>query len=305
MVRCSFFVDRSLRSPGFSHMSSTSELLNTRCLCYNLFEIIHFYCKLFTLSSFMESKVYSDWHLERRGAKMNSEGFQPPQNNYPPPPYNNPQFSYQPGQFQPPRPPQKRRSIRQWFSAQRRIAKVGLGCGSIFLVFMLCICSLAAYGSTLPPQKKAQPSPDTNSTLGQIATTATTPTDQPIIFLSPTATPNPTPKPTATPTPKPTATPTLKPTPRPASKPTPKPTQPPKPTTCPGVNCNPWGYNFSPGDLIYSPNPDFCAYFSCINNFWNGRGYVNECNDGMYSKSGGIRGDCSHHHGEMRPLYSH
>src|SRR5207248_4869621 len=180
-----------------------------------------------------------------------------------------------------------------------RIAKIGLGCGSIFLVFMLCICSLAAYGSTLPPQKTAQPSPDTTSTLGQIATTATPPTDQPIVFLSPTATPtpNPAPKPTATPTlkptatltlkptaaptPKPTATPTPKPTPRPAPKPTPKPTQPPKPTACPGVNCNPWGYNFSPGDLIYSPNSDFCAYFSCINNFWNGRGYVNECNDGM------------------------
>ena len=49
----------------------------------------------------------------------------------------------------------------------------------------------------------------------------------------------------------------------------------------------------------------FCTYFACINNFDNGVGYVNECNDGMYSQSGGIRGDCSYHGGEERPLYSH
>ncbi|MBX5449026.1 MAG: hypothetical protein IRZ24_03080, partial [Thermogemmatispora sp.] len=85
--------------------------------------------------------------------------------------------------------------------------------------------------------------------------------------------------------------------------PPPRPT--PTPTPCPGVNCNPWGYNFEPGNLIYSPPPDFCLYFACISNFWNGRGYVVECSDGMYSKSGGIRGACSYHGGVWRPLYAH
>lgn len=84
-------------------------------------------------------------------------------------------------------------------------------------------------------------------------------------------------------------------------KPVPTPT--PKPVT--GVNGNPWGYNFTLGNYIYNPPAAFCTYFACINNFDNGVGYVNECNDGMYSQSGGIRGDCSYHGGEERPLYSH
>jgi hypothetical protein len=29
-----------------------------------------------------------------------------------------------------------------------------------------------------------------------------------------------------------------------------------------------------------------------------------ECNDGTYSMSGGIRGACSYHSGEERPVYS-
>ncbi|MBX5452204.1 MAG: hypothetical protein IRZ24_19230 [Thermogemmatispora sp.] len=112
---------------------------------------------------------------------------------------------------------------------------------------------------------------------------------------TPTRAPSPTPSPTPMPRPQPTPTPRPKPTPTP----------PPAPTPCPGVNCNPWGYNFEPGALIYSPPASFCAYFSCISNFWNGRGYVVECSDGMYSKSGGIRGACSYHGGVWRPLYAH
>jgi hypothetical protein len=30
-----------------------------------------------------------------------------------------------------------------------------------------------------------------------------------------------------------------------------------------------------------------------------------ECSDGMYSQSGGESGSCSHHGGNLRPLYSH
>jgi hypothetical protein len=68
------------------------------------------------------------------------------------------------------------------------------------------------------------------------------------------------------------------------------------------VNFNPWGYNFTSGHYIYSAPSGFSDYFACIGNFWNGNGYVMECEDGMYSKSGGIRGSCSYHGGNWRPL---
>jgi len=132
-----------------------------------------------------------------------------------------------------------------------------------------------------------------------------------------TATATPTQVPTATPTPSPSPTATPKPTPKPtvlAVKPTPKPTQRPLPTPtpkphCVAVNNNPWCYNFSPGGYIYYPPSGFCSYFNCIASFYAsddpGDGYVIECNDGTYSQSGGESGACSHHGGEMRPLYSH
>ena len=100
--------------------------------------------------------------------------------------------------------------------------------------------------------------------------------------------------------------------------PTPTPYLPPKPTpihlvvvptptpaVCQAVNNNPWCYNFSPGSLIYNPSSNFCSYFNCVNTFWNGRGYVTQCNDGSYSKNGGMEGNCSFHGGKKRPLYSH
>jgi hypothetical protein len=79
------------------------------------------------------------------------------------------------------------------------------------------------------------------------------------------------------------------------------------PASAAGVNGNPWGYNFVPGKLIYTPNPAFCngRYFHCIPNFPRGKGYVIECRDGLYSKSGGHSGSCSFHHGNWRILYSH
>src|SRR5579859_8171814 len=42
--------------------------------------------------------------------------------------------------------------------------------------------------------------------------------------------------------------------------------QPTKPLC--GISCNPWGYSFKPGSLIYIPPSDFCNYFPCITNFW-------------------------------------
>jgi hypothetical protein len=71
------------------------------------------------------------------------------------------------------------------------------------------------------------------------------------------------------------------------------------------VTSNPWCYDFSPGKYIYSPPANFCSFFGCIANFWNGSGYVIQCWDGEFSKSGGISGSCSYHGGNYRPLYAH
>src|SRR5438876_9710698 len=207
-----------------------------------------------------------------------------------------------------PQLPQRRRTFRQWFRAQTRFAKFGLGCGSLFLVLMLCICSLVACGST-QPQPKVAPTQTTSVAINNISPTATlstTSTDTSTLSPSPTATPTATPSPTPSPTPKPSPTPSPTPKPGPTPRPTPMPTRlAPRPTPCPGVNCNPWGYNFNAGNLIYNPPSAFCNYFSCINNFSKGHGYMVECKDGEYSKSGGIQGACSTHAGVMRPLYAH
>jgi hypothetical protein len=75
------------------------------------------------------------------------------------------------------------------------------------------------------------------------------------------------------------------------------------PSLC-GAPANPYCYNFCGGGLISSPASDVCSYFSCIDNFPNGKGYMVECRDGMYSMSGGRSGACSDHGGEDRPVYS-
>lgn len=79
--------------------------------------------------------------------------------------------------------------------------------------------------------------------------------------------------------------------------------------SAPAVNlcsapANPWNYNFCAGTLIKSPPSDFCSYFDCIASFWNGVGYVVQCADGTYSKSGGRSGVCSSHGGFRRNLYA-
>jgi hypothetical protein len=211
----------------------------------------------------------------------------------------------QPPQYPFPSPPQRllpHQRFWGWFRHRSKRTQI------IACVILVLSCSLCGYISTTSANTSGVPTAatptatqDTAAITTKIDATATQDAQnyQATATAAPTDIPTLTPSPTATPTPKPTVL---------AVKPTPKPTQKPLPTPTPirtGVNGNPWGYNFSPGSLIYSPPSAFCSYFACIGNFWNGRGYVNECNDGTYSKSGGIRGDCSYHHGEMRPLYSH
>lgn len=110
--------------------------------------------------------------------------------------------------------------------------------------------------------------------------------------------------PSPSPSPSPKPSPSIKPSPSPS--PTKKAYVAPKPKPkATGVFGNPWGYDFRAGKLIYNAPSAFCSYFDCINNFWNGVGYVVQCEDLMFSKSGGRQGVCSHHGGYYRTLYAH
>jgi hypothetical protein len=154
---------------------------------------------------------------------------------------------------------------------------------------------LFSVGSALAGSPGARPtSTKGNEPIAQVAGPSPSPTAS-------TATghlPSPSPKQSPSPSPRPVA----KPSPKPVAKASPKPA-PPK-STC-GAPANPWGYNFCGGGFIYSPPASFCAYFNCIPSFWKSTlGYVDECNDGTYSHSGGRQGACSYHHGERRPLYA-
>lgn len=218
---------------------------------------------------------------------------QPPYYNQPTEAFQQPQqpnvnLSSQPAQI-PPKKPKRKLTRNQWL----------LGCVLPLVIVFLCIGSvvvIAATNSPTPPTATAPTATPTQAAL--IAAPTDTPIPTVTAVSSPTA--KPTPQPTATPTHQPMAqaTPTAAPT-RPAATPTP----------CPGINCNPWGYNFSPGNLIYTPPSGFCSYFNCIPTFVGsddpGDGYIIECQDGTYSQSGGESGACSFHGGEMRPLYSH
>ena len=70
-----------------------------------------------------------------------------------------------------------------------------------------------------------------------------------------------------------------------------------------GAPANPLGYNFCGGSLIRSPDPAVCDYFDCIASFSDGVGYMEQCQDGTVSMSGGRQGSCSHHGGNRRPVY--
>lgn len=127
------------------------------------------------------------------------------------PPYQQP---ISPGQFQPPPPQQRSGGFRQWIRTRRRRTKFALGCGTLFLVLLMCTCSLAAYGSTLPkPKTSSTPTTSVANNSGGQSTPITQATQAPTV--QPTATPSPTPSPipTATATPSPIPSPTPSPTP--------------------------------------------------------------------------------------------
>lgn len=49
--------------------------------------------------------------------------------------------------------------------------------------------------------------------------------------------------------------------------------------------------------------PAFCDTHACIPSFSKGTGYIVQCNDGMWSHSGGRPGACSDHGGESANTY--
>lgn len=155
----------------------------------------------------------------------------------------------------------------------------------VTLVGLLCLC-----GALLPPPavESEGTSADRRAPAAGLAAPAPS---------SPTALPTASPTPAeSSPTPPPT---TQAPPPNPPPAPT---TTKPKTVNLCGAPSNPWNYNFCGGSTISNPPDDFCSFFECIDNFWNGRGYVIQCKDNMFSKSGGISGSCSYHGGYRRSL---
>ena len=159
-------------------------------------------------------------------------------------------------------------------------------------MFVAALAAVVATGCG-PGERSSVRTASAGGDSSPVATTASSAPAAPVTTSRP-APPKPRPKPK----PKPVAP---KPAPKPVAKPKPKPVVR---STC-GAPSNPWGYNFcGRGSYIYSPAGDVCSYFDCIGNFDNGVGYMVECNDGMYSMSGGRSGACSHHGGEGQAVYS-
>lgn len=189
--------------------------------------------------------------------------------------------------------------------ASSGLARVGLVAATLALVIVFCSSTtmVMALAPALPQSAAAQRTQVNRPLTTSGAPVRVAPTQTQALASS--ALPTATATPTATAVPTATAT-TVPPTPTPKPRPTatprpPAPTATPKPT---GVNGNPWGYNFSCCNYIYSPPSDFCGqYFTCIPSFWTStNGYVEECQDGTYSHSGGRSGSCSYHGGNLRAL---
>lgn len=131
------------------------------------------------------------------------------------------------------------------------------------------------------------------------ASSASTITQAPATTAAATARPTIAPTPVQTPPPTPVST--LPPTQPPTLTPTPAPTV--APNLC-GAPANPWNYTFCGGSQITAPPGNFCTYFNCIASFAAGKGYVVQCADLTFSKSGGITGSCSTHGGTGKTLYA-
>lgn len=179
--------------------------------------------------------------------------------------------------------------VWHWFRGLTRRAQIIVG--SVALVGMCACCGIAgAAGNTSTANQQASNNRSSSSTVA-------------------TAKPGATATHVITGTPKPQATATHAPVPtqpaptQPVSHP---PTATPKPAPkYPAINSNPYDYTLvNTGHLLYNPATDICNWLNCIASFWKStNGYVDLCNDGTYSHSGGVQGACSRHGYEKQPVY--
>ncbi|HTK09434.1 MAG TPA: hypothetical protein VL485_19845 [Ktedonobacteraceae bacterium] len=179
---------------------------------------------------------------------------------------------FTPGQFQAPPPPRTPRGPFRWYMRQRRGAKLGIGCATIFLLLMICSCPVAMMAPKTPAatvnvtptaatsvaftqQNTSTPRTDSQETATAVPTMQPTSTPSPGVLSSSTPSPEaspistpspvytqptqpvvqstPTPRPAPTPTPRPAPTPTPRPAPTPTPRPAPTPTPRPAPTPTP------------------------------------------------------------------------
>ncbi|WP_091339165.1 hypothetical protein [Micromonospora rhizosphaerae] len=87
----------------------------------------------------------------------------------------------------------------------------------------------------------------------------------------------------------------------------PAPGSPGSPTAMPADRCgapeNPYGYNYCGGDLVHEPAVGVCSYFTCVDGFWAGKGYLTVCDDGRVGMVGGGTGRCPERAGRKEPVY--
>ncbi|MFV2103717.1 hypothetical protein [Micromonospora sp. LOL_024] len=69
-----------------------------------------------------------------------------------------------------------------------------------------------------------------------------------------------------------------------------------------GAPTNPMGYDFCGGQRIREPAREVCDHFDCVPGFWEGRGYLVQCDDGKVSLAGGSPRACGAHGGVRRAV---
>ncbi|MTK01173.1 hypothetical protein [Micromonospora sp. CP22] len=77
----------------------------------------------------------------------------------------------------------------------------------------------------------------------------------------------------------------------------------PKPERRCGAPENPMGYDFCGGKRIREPAREVCDHFDCVPGFWEGRGYLVQCENGKVSLAGGSPRACGLHGGVRRTVW--
>ncbi|MFY1574628.1 hypothetical protein ACN26Z_07035 [Verrucosispora sp. WMMD703] len=76
----------------------------------------------------------------------------------------------------------------------------------------------------------------------------------------------------------------------------------PKPERRCGAPKNPMGYDFCGGKRVREPAREVCDHFDCVPGFWEGRGYLVQCENGKVSLAGGSPRACGLHGGVRRTV---